>query len=144
MKQLLFLATLFIFFGCTTKINEENLTDLNGYWQIEKVTFPNGKTKDFTISQTIDYIELDGLAGFRKKVQPKFDGTYETSDDADNFIIEKIEDGFQILYNPNMKLNPTMVRRESLMQLSDNSFSVINKDTLTYTYKRFEPINATE
>jgi hypothetical protein len=144
MKQLLYVITLFIFFGCTAKINEADLKNLNGYWQIEQVTFSNGETKDFTISPTIDYIELDGLEGFRKKVQPKFDGTFETSDDAEHFIIEMEGDDFQMHYSPNMAIHTSMHRRESIIQLSKNNFSVINKDTLTYTYKRFEPMNITE
>lgn len=144
MKRLLHVIILFIFFGCNTKIDETDLINLNGYWQIEQVTFANGETKNFTISPTIDYIELNGLAGFRKKVQPTFDGTFKTSDDAEYFIIEVTDDDFQMRYNPNTANNPHKQRRESLIQLSNNSFSVINSDTLTYTYKRFEPINATE
>lgn len=144
MKQLLYIATFFIFFGCTTKINEEDLTNLNGYWQIEKVTFPNGETKDFSISSTIDYIELKGLEGFRKKVQPKFDGTYETSADAEYFIIEVTDINFQMSYNSKMESNSNKQRKETIVKLSNIRFSVVNKDTLTYTYKRFEPINATE
>ncbi len=144
MKQLLYLVTLFMFFGCTSKIEKEELINLNGYWEISKVTFSNGETKDFTVNPTIDYIEIKGLEGFRKKVYPKFDGTYETSNDADNFKIEEIEGNFQIHYNPNMAIQPSMHRRESLIHLSDNNFSVVNKDTVTYSYKRFQPINATE
>lgn len=73
----------FIFMGCTPKIVEEDLKNLNGYWEIEKVTFPNGETKDYSVSTTIDYIELKDGGGFRKKVQPRFNGTFETSNDAE-------------------------------------------------------------
>ncbi len=127
--------------GCSPKISQEDLQQLNGYWEIEKVTFPNGKTKDFMSSTTIDYIELDGMKGFRKKVQPKFDGTYETSNDAEFFVIEKKGDTFEIHYNPNMALHPSMHPRESLVLISKDNFSVTNKDSLTYSYKKYQPIN---
>lgn len=144
MNKLLCIATFFIFFGCTSKVNEEDLTNLNGYWQIEKVRFPNGETKDFSISPTIDYIELNGLEGYRKKVQPKLDGTYETSADAEYFIIEVTEANFQMSYNSKIVSNPGRHRKETIIKLSNIRFSVVNKDMLTYTYKRFESINVTE
>ena len=77
MRVLSILMVLFV--GCSPKISQEDLQLLNGYWEIEKVIFPIGETKDFKSSTTIDFIELDGMKGFRKKVQPKFNGTFETS-----------------------------------------------------------------
>lgn len=127
--------------GCNSKVSQDDLVQLNGYWEIEKVTFPNGDTKEFMSSTTIDYIKLDSMEGFRKKVQPKFNGTFETSNDAEYFILEKKGEIFEIHYNPNMALHPDMHPRESLVFISKNNFSVINKDTITYTYKRYEPMN---
>lgn len=126
-------------FGCTTKVSKEDITNLNGYWEIEQVTFPNGETKDFTVNPTVDYIELDGLKGFRKKMQPKFDGSYTTSNDAEPFTIEENSGQFEFHYK-----NEMSEWREEIESISKDKFSVTNQDTLTYTYKRFQPINATE
>lgn len=145
MKQLLYLFSLYMFFGCTTKIEEEDIKHLNGYWEIEQVTFSNGETKNFKVNPTIDYIELKGLEGFRKKVYPKFDGTFETSDDAEYFIVARIDSKIEMRYKPGITLDTKMFSRiESLIQLSANQFSVVNSDTITYSYKRFEPIVITE
>lgn len=137
MKQLVILVSFFMFFGCTSKVSKEEITNLNGYWEIEQVTFPNGKTKDFTVNPTVDYIELDGLKGFRKKMQPKFDGTYTTSNDAEPFIIEESNGQFEFHYK-----NEMSEWKEVLKSISKDNFSVTNTDTLTYSYKRFQPINA--
>jgi len=144
MKCFINILSFLILFGCNTNVTEEDIANLSGYWEIEQVKFPDGEVKEFAVNPTIDYIELNGLEGFRKKVHPKFDGTFEASDDAEYFRIEKNTDGYEIHYNPNMALHPSMHPRESLISISENSFSVISWDTLTYTYKRFQPINVTD
>lgn len=139
MKHFLYGLSFFIFFGCTTKVTKEDITNLNGYWEIEQVTFPNGETKEFTVNPTVDYIELDGLKGFRKKMQPKFDGSFRTSNDAESFVIENSNNRFQFHYK-----NEMSEWKEEIQSISEDKFSVTNQDTLTYTYRRFQPINATE
>lgn len=129
----------FIFVGCTQKVTREDLANLNGYWEIEKVIFPNGESKDFNLSTTVDYIELNDMKGFRKKMQPKFNGTFETSNDAELFEIVQDENDFKFNYK-----NGDNKWCEKLIEISKDNFSVINQDTLMYRYKRFQPINATE
>ena len=134
MRVLSILMVLFV--GCSPKISQEDLQLLNGYWEIEKVIFPNGETKDFKSSTTIDFIELDGMKGFRKKVQPKFNGTFETSNDAELFTIVQIREGFEFIYN-----GSTNSWKEKLIRLAADNFSVTNHDSMTYSYKRYEPLN---
>jgi hypothetical protein len=122
--------------GCSPKVTEGDLQNLNGYWEIKEVSFPNGDTKDFRSSTTIDYIELDGMKGFRKKVQPKFNGTFETSNDAELFTILQNENHFELNYT-----GSTDSWTEEIISISKDNFSVINQDTLTYSYKRYEPLN---
>ena len=98
MRRIAYLVVFSIFFGCTQKVSKEDIKHLNGYWEIVQVTFPNGQTKDFAINPTVDYIELKGMKGFRKKVQPKFDGSYNTSNDAEVFTITEIDDTFEFHY----------------------------------------------
>ena len=78
--------------SCSHNISKEKLDLLNGYWEIQEVEFPNGEKKEYQMSAVVDYIQLDNLQGYRKKVVPKFDGSFETSDDAEAFkIIERNE-----------------------------------------------------
>lgn len=139
MKQIASIIVFFVFFGCATKIAEEDIQNLNGYWEIEKVTFANGQTKDFTVNPSVDYMELEGLKGFRKKMQPKFDGSYTTSNDAELFTIVAKDEKFEFHYK-----NKMSAWSEKITILSENTFSVVNQDTITYTYKRFQPINVTD
>jgi hypothetical protein len=122
--------------ACQNKVSQEELTLLNGYWEIEKVTLANGQTKEYKVNTTVDYIEVKELSGYRKKVYPKFDGTFDTSNDAEQFTIIVQQDRFEIHYK-----NELSEWVEVLKSLDGNSFSVTNTENITYYYKRFEPIN---
>lgn len=84
--------------ACQNKVLQEELTLLNGYWEIEKVTLANGQTKEYKVNTTLDYIEVKALSGYRKKVYPKFDGTFDTSNDAEQFTIIVQQDRFEMHY----------------------------------------------
>jgi len=145
-KRLKITSILFLFltFGCTSSVSEESLDSLNGYWEIEKVIFPDGSTKDYDVNTSIDYILVEDKKGYRKKVQPKFNGTYDTSNDADLFTILEREGLFTINYSSKKNDGLVAQRSEELVNISENKFSVRNADGLTYDYKRFEPINIAE
>lgn len=137
MKNSAFLFLLTCLLSCNT-ISEEHLTFLNGYWEIELVEFPNGGKKEYKINETVDFIQLDGSKGYRKKVVPRFDGNFETSDDAEPFSIEKNEDAFILSYKNNLS-----AWQETLTALSEDAFTIRNADGVLYHYKRFEPISIT-
>ena len=136
MRSLIFPILFVLFLGCGTSVQIEDIAYLNGYWEISEVEFPSGQTKEYAISTTIDYMELNGMKGFRKKVQPQLDGSYQTSDDAENFEINEQDGVVRIFYGQG-----TQQREETLMELGENSFSVRNMEEKIYRYKRYEPIN---
>lgn len=139
MLRLFYIALIFIMLGCSKQLSEADLVHLNGYWEIENVTFADGSTKAYTINTTVDYIEIDSLKGYRKKVKPKFDGTYDTSNDAEFFTIEMKGDSFVLQYK-----NDLSEWMESLTKLSQTNFTVVGEDNTTYHYRRYEPIDIPE
>lgn len=137
MKNGLLLGLVFLLVGCANKVSKEAIPHLNGYWEIKKVVLPDGTSKEYSISTTVDYIQLEDLQGFRKKVQPKFDGTYDTSNDAEFFTIVEVGENLHILYK-----NELSEWSETLVELDKNSFSVVNEEGIRYFYQRFNPIKA--
>ena len=125
------------FMGCTERLTKDDLTRLNGYWEIEKVVFPDGNSKEYRVNTTIDYLEVKGMQGIRKKVQPKFGGKYETSDDAEAFEISGENGNFVLRYTTELS-----TWSETLLALEKDAFSVRNEEGTRYDYKRFEPIGA--
>jgi len=136
MKKYGIIVVILLFFSCRKTVKKSNLDLLNGYWEITEVQFANGGKKEYKISPSVDYIQLENLKGFRKKVNPKFNGSFETSDDAESFIIQKEGELFSLMYKNNLS-----EWKETLIGLSEQSFSVKNAEGTIYQYKRFEPLN---
>lgn len=132
---LLFLCLL----ACSEKISVSDLNHINGYWEIEEVKFPDGKSKEYDINMTIDYFEYNNMKGFRKKVQPAFDGTYNTSNDAESFQLNERDGFFWMSYH-----NDLSSWEEQITELTKTNMVVKNKEGLSYHYRRFQPINAKE
>ncbi|MCJ7466038.1 MAG: hypothetical protein MUO53_05005 [Maribacter sp.] len=136
MRVTIIIGCILLFAGCNTKVTEEELPLLNGYWEIARVNFPDGSLKEYNVNSSIDYIHLDGRKGYRKKVQPKFDGTFVTSNDAEMFVIGKKNEMYQVTYSTGFS-----TWKEDIISLSASKFSVKNEEGITYTYKRFKAIN---
>lgn len=135
MKQFIILSLL-LCFSCGSKIKKDEISHLNGYWEIKEVIFKDGTKKEYSVNTTIDFIKLDSLIGYRKKVNPKFNGTYETSNDAEPLTIRISNDSIFMSYNKDSN-----TWEELILSLSNKNFSVINDQGITYKYERFEPIN---
>ncbi len=138
MNRVVLLVICILLFSCNL-VKEEKLILLNGYWEIQEVEFPNGGKKEYKINSNVDYIQLDGSKGYRKKVNPKFDGSFETSDDAELFTITQKNDAYIMRYKNNLSS-----WEETLVSLSNESFAIKNEEGIVYKYKRFEPITISE
>ncbi len=136
MRQLVFLGLYILVIGCTNKPQKEDVNHLNGYWEIVEVEFNNGHIKEYSISTTIDYIEYNGKEGFRKKVQPQLNGSYQTSDDAEQFKISESNEQLTMIYGQG-----TEQWEEILIAINENTFSVRTTEGTIYRYKRYEPLN---
>ena len=116
---------------------EEYIEHINGYWEIKEVVFADGKKREYSINETIDYLQLnDSLKGFRKKMKPGINDTYFTSDDAEA-ITAKIEDNELNLYYSTLYFN----WKETVLDADENQLKVRNENNVVYLYKRYQPIN---
>ncbi|MEM7484877.1 MAG: hypothetical protein AAF348_06675 [Bacteroidota bacterium] len=136
MKRIVLVFIVLILWGCTeTSISKEDISFLNGYWEIKEVAFPDGNKKNYSVNPSVDFIQLENMEGFRKKLQPSFNGTYTASNDAESFKIIRINETFTIQYKKDRN-----EWEEKLVHLDSMSFSVMNTEGKTYSYKRFQPI----
>lgn len=126
---LFFLGTIVV--SCKQTITETDLQYLNGYWEIEKVTLPDGETKEYKVNETIDYFQIAQKKGFRSKVMPQIDGSYLTNDIKESVQVS-LKDGSATLH-----YKTTYAKwNEEIITLSKDHFVVKNAQDLEYHYKR--------
>lgn len=136
----LLFSCLFLFtFSCKQKSPDEIISHISGYWEIEEVITAEGERKEYSISLLIDYIEINDEEGFRKKVAPQLDGTFNITDYAEKIVI-KTENN-QVLLNYS---TPFDEWTETVIKANQKQLIVENETGAIYTYKRFEQFNLTQ
>lgn len=140
MKNMWKIGKLAVFFlvvvSCSKKIETEDLVQMNGYWEIDKVVFSNGTEKEYSVNEMYDFFQLKEGKGFRKKVKPLLNGTFLVNADAEQVSIKKDKDRFKVHYT-------TLYSQwdEELIELSSEEMILRNENNTEYHYKRAAPIN---
>ncbi len=133
---LIYFLLLFTIISCKKEILKADLANLNGYWEIEKVTFPNGKEKDYKINENIDFFEIKNDSGFRKKVAPQFNGKYIVNDVFEKIKINNTNDKFFITYKTNYS-----DWKEEILEISKEKLILKNDSSVEYQYKKSIPFS---
>ena len=137
MKRLILWVVSFLLISCADqKVDREDLKYLNGYWEIQKVEFPNGQVKEYKANTMVDYILLEHGKGIRKKVQPRLDGNYIISEDEEPFELILVNQEYSMHYK-----NALSDWQEKLKALDSLSFITQNEEGIRYFYTRFQPIS---
>jgi hypothetical protein len=137
MKKNIYLILSFILFSCSGPQKNFDLTLLNGYWEISEVKFPNGKTKPYQVNTTVDYIQLDKLNGFLKKMNPDLNGKYQTSNNFAQFTLVEKEAQWAFHFTGDYG---GVLR---IIALDSKQYEVVNEQNISYLYNRYTPINIT-
>ena len=135
MKKIYALLFVFIFSYCHQKIDQEDLSKLNGYWEIEKVILPDGTEKAYAINETFDYFQIQSDRGFRKKVKPQLNGRFLVDYQSEKVEICTEKDQVLLSY-----ATPYAKWKETLITLTDDKLVLVNKAKIAYHYKKVTPI----
>jgi hypothetical protein len=140
MKNTFRILVLSLFFvGCQQKIEPADIAKINGYWEIEKVVFDEGKDKDYKMNESYDYFDIStNNKGTRKKVMPQLDGSFLVNDTYENVGVRFKDDKVFLDYS-----TPYAKWSEELITISDTEFVVRNEEKKEYHYKKTGPINLT-
>ena len=126
----------FLFVACQQKIKPEDISKINGYWEVEKVVFDSIKDKEYKMNEVYDYFEIEKSKGIRKKVMPQLDGTFIVNDVYENVTVRF--DGGKVFLDYS---TPYMKWSEELIALSAEELVLLNKEKIEYHYKKATPIN---
>jgi len=127
----LLLFTSLVLLSCSDKVDKDDLDKLSGYWEIEKVVTPDDKEKEYSINPTIDFFQLKGKSGFRKKVMPQLDGKYLVDDLSEAITVSEEKDKFYITYKTNYA-----TWKEEITALSEDKLVLKNSHDMEYHYKK--------
>lgn len=123
-----------VLISCTSKPTKEDIVKLNGYWEIEKVVFPDGNKKAYQVNEFIDYISLNNLKGIRQKVAPQLDGT---------FLSGVLQDKIRVIDSAGCYFLKTKSKftkwEEKVVSVSEDELVLENETKITYYYKKFIP-----
>lgn len=135
--RILFISLLFI--SCQQKITPSDISKINGYWEIEKVVFEQGKDKEYRMNESYDYFQIGkNNQGFRKKVMPQLDGTFIINDTYENVKV-RFDDG-KVFFD---YATPYAKWSEELTAISNDKLVFVNTEKKEYHYKKTGPINIT-
>lgn len=138
MKNLVFFFLLMLM-SCKPDANQF-VGFIEGYWEIEQVTKNDRVIKEFKISTGIDYFKISAnKTGFRKKLKPNFQGTFETSEDQLNFNLNLDNNTLWLEYNDN-----GTSYSEEIVLASATALVIANTEGFEYHYKPYEPLNLDE
>ncbi len=134
MKNTVYILLIFSFLGCKQSIKSTDLAYINGYWEIKKVILPDETIKEYSVNQSIDFIELDkNNKGFRNKLVPQLNGKFLTSDVVEALEIISKKDGFHIKYTTKFA-----TWEEKIIKLTKDEFAVTNEHSFEYFYQRMK------
>ncbi|CDF78670.1 conserved hypothetical protein containing lipoca lin-like domain [Formosa agariphila KMM 3901] len=136
MKHLILILSVIFLSSCSSS-PEINISNLNGYWEIEEVIQSDGTSHIYKINETIDFITLnDSLSGYRQKMKTDADNNYTpvTTKEALKVITEN--DSLKIKYH-----TPFSEWKETIIELNKDRLKVVNQHQNVYIYKRYIPLN---
>ena len=139
MTQRFILSILFIGILITScsKPPEEQIVLINGYWEIAKIENNYGSSKEYSISQNIDFFEVNTQGkGIRKKVQPDIKGNFTTTNSSENINITTKDNTVFLQYSTAYD-----TWQEEVINVSKKELILRNENNFTYVYRRYEPLS---
>lgn len=87
MVRFVFIGLLLFIFGCNNEIKSSDLALISGYWKIDYITHKDETFQPKGALKLLDFYEINGKIGIRKKVQPRWDNKFLVTEDLNKFKI---------------------------------------------------------
>ena len=131
MKKGVLVLFILLAVSCQKKFAANEYGKLNGYWEIEKVVFPDGSEKKYVVNETVDYFEINDNHGFRKKMMPQLNGKYMGNGLAEKITVTFKDDKAFFDYTTDYAK-----WQEQVVAISRDNLVLKNKQGIEYHYKK--------
>ncbi len=132
----LFLLFIYLSFAnCTSPKPETFIPFFEGYWEIDHVVMADGSKKAYKFNPIIDFFEVKDSIGIRKKLQPKLDGTFISTNDSEHFTFKIENDSLYMYYK-----TPQASWKEAVLNASKTVLIVKNQTGNIYHYRPYQKI----
>lgn len=128
------IIVVFLCFGCTPKISQENISLLEGYWVIEEALAPNGESRPYLGVVEVDYFQLSNQKGIRKKITPTFGNQLSSTNDELAFSINFTAIKCYISYSKGEH-----DWQEEIITLTNERLELKDSRGVVFRYKRYLP-----
>lgn len=133
----IFYILLLTLVSCSNKVTQEDLTFLNGYWDIEMVESESKKITKFGVNSTIDFYYVDNTnQGYRKKATPDFSGKYKANNIKDKIVVTHKND--QFIIQTTTALDSW---EDVIIKLTAKKLVLRNDKGILFHYKKHEKYN---
>lgn len=138
MKKILFASSIIAFASCTNtkEVKKDDIKHLAGFWEISSVSTESNETINYEVNEFVDYFQLENDQGFRQKVSPNLDGSFQSNSMKEDFTVVDSLGTFYIKYQ-----TPFNQWKEEIIKIDSLNFTVKNEMGNTYFYKKFHPKN---
>ena len=139
--SLLAISFVIFFISCNKNNNIadnyiKNIKYINGYWEISKVIKNGQVIKNYDFNGTVDFYFLDDKnQGYRKKVKPIINGSFDISMHQMVLKIKEDKKNLYLVYGENEDYSETLIKLDSMILITKNN------DGRIFEYKRFYPKN---
>ena len=130
-KWIFYLVTGLLISSCSKKVTKEDITNISGYWEIEKVELVDGSKKVYKINEEVEYIQFNDNKGVRRKVILLYNGDYLLNNIKQKFTITE-RDGTFFISNA----TDFSEWEEEIEALTDSKLVLQNKEGIKYYYKK--------
>lgn len=136
MRKLFFLIFIVVV-SCNSPNIAEQKNNLSGYWEATQVVLPDGSIRKLPPTQWVDFIEIAGDSGVRKKLAATFDGTFNTQSNGEKLYLVTTNDSLYITYQ-----TPFMQWKEFVVEANQEALILKNENGYKYHYQRYQPMNS--
>ena len=131
MKKALSCFILFVLLSCSEAIQESDLQNLTGIWEIEKVKLSDETEKEYKINEAVEQIQFENKNGIRRKVRLVYNGNFLLNNIIQKFTIEEKDNSFYILNHTEFS-----DWKEEIKLLTNESLMLENEQGMKYYYKK--------